>query len=183
MKLPPVPPLPKPFLGDMDAALLSFGDGVRGDALRTFRFYDRLERLDVSKEDAPELIAEQQLDTRGAEHTLRLDARKGLAPPRAIVDALTKELGLEFKPHELEVAVPGGPTVKVTAYMRTLRGAARCAWPWLPEPALTPAPAAHPWSRPGRARSAGGTFGTLGASTAYRAPPSTTTAHVCTPTR
>ena len=122
--LPPVPPLPPPHLDDLDATLASFGS-TQGAAGRTFRFYARMEKLGVSEADAPGLIAEQQMDTRGAPRALELDARKGLAPPRAKVDALAAELGLNFTKHELSVSVAGVPPVVVPVYLRSLRGVAR----------------------------------------------------------
>ena len=79
----------------------------------------------ISEADAPAFIAEQQRDTRGAPSALELDARKGLDPPRAKIDALAAELDLNFKKHELSVSVAGVPPITVPVYLRSLRGAAR----------------------------------------------------------
>ena len=61
----------------------------------------------VSEKKAPELIAEEIEQTRSCPRKLALDARRGLAPPRALVDALTVELRLDFRKHKFEVALPG----------------------------------------------------------------------------
>jgi hypothetical protein len=79
----------------------------------------------VSEADAPELIAEQQMDTRDSARELQLDPRKGLDPPRAKVNALARELEMDFQRHNLTVSVDGVPPVTVPTYLRSLRGAAK----------------------------------------------------------
>ena len=64
---------------------------------------------------APEWIAEEIEETRGCPNELCLDARRGLAPPRALVDEVTKQLRLEFAKHTLEVALPGAELARRSA--------------------------------------------------------------------
>ena len=121
---PAAPPVGAPFLDDLDGTLQAFGQ-TAGDAERTFKFYVRMEKEAISEKKAPEWIAEEVEQSQGSARQLCLDARRGLGPPRALVDALSVELQLDFRKHTLTVELSGGRTVKVDAWLRSLEGAAR----------------------------------------------------------
>ena len=93
--------------------------------LLTARVRTRVGAQGTSLRDAPDMIAEEQLDTHGSINDLELDARQGLPGPRQRVTALARELNMEFEEKVLTVAVDGVPPIKVPVQVRSLRGAAR----------------------------------------------------------
>ena len=117
-ELPQHPPLPRPYLSDLDPAA-KFGN------IRTFNAYRRMEKAHCSQADAREWMAEQHVDTRGADEPLLLDPKKGLGPPRAILDGITKSLGLEFRPRTLELSIGSDDPVQVVMYARDIEALAR----------------------------------------------------------
>ena len=84
------------------------------------------------------MIAEEQLDTRGASNELELDARHGLLPPRARVTALAKTLDMHFEERELTIVLDGVPSIKVPVQLRSLRGAARWHFRYMTTAHCTP---------------------------------------------
>ena len=88
--------------------------------MRTFNTYRRMEKHGCSLAEAREWMAEQQVDTRGADEPLLLDPKKGLGPPRAILDGITASLGLEFRPHTLELSIGADAPVQVVMYARDI---------------------------------------------------------------
>ena len=116
--LPQHPPLSRPYLSDLDPAG-SFGN------MRTFNTFRRMEKHSCSLAEAREWMAEQHVDTRGADEPLLLDPKKGLGPPRAILDGITASLGLEFRPRTLELSIGTEDPVQVVMYARDVEALAR----------------------------------------------------------
>ena len=111
--IPPRPPPPPPFFDDVDL-VETFGN------IRTFNWWAREELRGTSMEDAPEAISTEQLDTAGADNDLRMDARRGFAPQRKLLEPIVDRLGLKFHERQLTVTLPDGRDVNVTMHYRQL---------------------------------------------------------------
>ena len=101
---------------------------------RTFTFYTEiLEGGGFSQEKAKELIANEIRDTKGSDEPLLLDPIKGLDGPRAVIEKLSRDLGLDFVRHPITVShrTKRLPPVSFTGYltMRSVRAVARCDAP------------------------------------------------------
>ena len=132
LELPQHPPLPRPYLSDIDP-IVSFGN------MRTFNVYSRMEKHSCSLEAAREWMAEQQVDTLGAVEPLLLDPKKGLGPPRAILDGITASLGLKFRPRTLELSIGTEEPVQVVMHARDIEAS--------PNPNPDPDPNPNPRTR------------------------------------
>jgi|EP00966_Prymnesium_polylepis_P336267 hypothetical protein len=79
--------------------------------MRAARARARSEQLSVvlsqglSEKEIKDFIAEVQEDTQGADQPLQMDARKGMAPQRAVLDSIIRNFEMQFEPHELELPI------------------------------------------------------------------------------